>query len=250
MSTLHDQLHALAAHVREPATHPGPVGIEDRRLAVYRDLVFNNLDGLLGGTFPVIRRTLGDDAWRDLLRSFLATHRSETPLFTRLGLEFTAFLDTRDDPARPWLAELAHYEWAELGLQLCDAALPPHDPAGDLLQGIPVLSPLAWPLAYRWPVHRIGPDHQPTEPPDVPTTLLLRRDPAGQVRFSTLSPLLYGLLALAGDVDATGADLLRRLAHRIGHADPESLLLEAAPMLQRLRAEGVLLGTRPGATMQ
>ena len=125
MSTLHDQLHALAAHVRDPATHPGPAGIEDRRLAIYRNLVFNNLDGLLAGTFPVIRRTLGDGAWRDLLRSFLATHRSETPLFTRLGLEFTAFLGSRDDPGRPWLAELAHYEWAELGLQLSDAALPP-----------------------------------------------------------------------------------------------------------------------------
>ena len=47
MSALHDQLHALAAHVRDPAAHAGPPGIEDRRLAVYRELVFNNLDGLL-----------------------------------------------------------------------------------------------------------------------------------------------------------------------------------------------------------
>lgn len=248
MSALHDQLHALAAHVRNPATHPGPAGIEDRRLAVYRELVFNNLDGLLAGTFPVIRRTLGDGAWRDLLRSFLATHRSETPLFTRLGLEFTAFLGSRDDPGRPWLAELAHYEWAELGLQLSDAALPPHDPAGDLLHGVPVLSPLAWPLAYRWPVHRIGPDYQPTQAPEVTTSLLLRRDAAGQVHFSMLSPLLYRLLALVGEgTHDTGADLLRQLAREVGHADPEQLMVEAAPMLLRLHAEGVLLGTQPGA---
>ena len=124
MSSLHEQLHALAAHVRDPAAHAGPPGIEDRRLAVYRELVFNNLDGLLAGTFPVIRRTLGDADWQALLRRFLVGHRSETPLFTRLGLEFIAFLDTAEDPARPWLAELAHYEWAELGLQLSDAALP------------------------------------------------------------------------------------------------------------------------------
>ena len=45
MSTLQGQLHALAAHVRSPAAHPGPPGIEDRRLAVYRTLVFNNLAG-------------------------------------------------------------------------------------------------------------------------------------------------------------------------------------------------------------
>src|SRR3546814_6431904 len=36
-----------------------------------------------------------------------------------------------------------------------------HDARGDLLAGCPLPSPLAWPLAYAWPVHRIGPDHQP-----------------------------------------------------------------------------------------
>lgn len=244
MSTLHDQLHALAAHVRDPAAHAGPPGIEDRRLAIYRDLVFNNLDGLLAGTFPVIRRTLGDAVWRDLLRTFLATHRSETPLFPRLGLEFTAFLDTQEDAARPWLAELAHYEWAELGLQLSDAALPPHDPAGDLLHGIPALSPLAWPLAYRWPVHRIGPDHQPTVPPEAPTTLLLRRDPAGQVRFSTLSPLLFRLLECVGaNKTHSGDALLRQLAQEAGQTDLDAFLGEAIPILQQLRDAGVLVGT-------
>ena len=57
MNTLQAQLHALAAHVRNPATQPGPPGIEDRRLAVYRELVFNNLAGLLGQGFPEIRTT-------------------------------------------------------------------------------------------------------------------------------------------------------------------------------------------------
>lgn len=248
MSALHDQLHALAAHVRDPATHPGPPGIEDRRLAVYRELVANNLDGLLAGTFPVIRRTLGDVEWQALLRRFLAGHRSETPLFTRLGLEFIAFLEAADDAARPWLAELAHYEWAELGLQLDDAALPAHDPDGDLLGGVPLVSPLAWPLAYRWPVHRLGPDCQPTEPPAAPTLVLLRRDPGGRVHFSLLSPLLYRLLVLvAANEGRSGRALLRQLAEEAGHADFEAFLAEALPMLQRLRAEGVLIGTMPPA---
>lgn len=248
MSALHDQLHVLAAHVRDPATHPGPPGIEERRLAVYRELVASNLDGLLAGTFPVIRRTLGDTGWQALLRRFLARHRSETPLFTRLGLEFVAFLEADDDPARPWLAELAHYEWAELGLQLSDAALPPHDPAGDLLDGVPVLSPLAWPLAYRWPVHRLGPDCQPTEPPPAPTLVLLRRDPGGRVHFSLLSPLLYRLLALvAANEGRSGRALLRQLAEEAGHPDFDAFLGEALPMLERLRTEGVLPGAAPPA---
>lgn len=244
MTSLHDQLHALAAHVRDPAAHAGPPGIEDRRLNVYRELVFNNLDGLLAGNFPVIHRTLGDADWHALVRRFLAVHRSGTPLFTRVGLEFVAFLDAEPAAARPWLAELAHYEWAELGLQLRDDVAPPHDPDGDLLAGIPVLSPLAWPLAYRWPVHGIGPDFQPIEPPREPTLLLLRREADGRVRFSKLSPLLYRLLErIDANTTRSGRELLRQLADEAGQADLDGFLREAAPMLERLHGEGVLAGT-------
>ncbi|HWS77294.1 MAG TPA: putative DNA-binding domain-containing protein, partial [Thermomonas sp.] len=204
-------------------------------------------DGLLAGNFPVIRKTLGDADWRTLVRGFLARHHSHTPLFTELGLELVAFLesDAGADPQRPWLAELAHYEWAELGLQLSDATMPPHDPAGNLLDGIPLLSPLAWPLAYRWPVDRIGPDFQPTTPAMEPTLVLLRRETDGHIHFSALSPLLFRLLELVGvNRASSGRDVLRQLADEAGQSDFDRFLLEAGPMLQRLHAEGVLLGTR------
>lgn len=210
MNELREQLDALAAHVRDPATHPGPPGIEARRLKIYSDLVYNNLDGLLAGGFPVIRKTLGDAAWQALLRGFLAHHHSRTPLFTELGRELIDFLesDAGSDPLRPWLAELAHYEWAELGLQLSDATLPPHDPDGDLLAGIPLLSPLAWPLAYRWPVNRIGPGIQPTEPPAEPTLVLLRRQ--RDQGLDHRSPLGAEMRVRDVQEDAHAAALMRR----------------------------------------
>jgi hypothetical protein len=166
-------------------------------------------------------------------------------LFTELGRELVAFLEAEPDPRRPWLAELAHYEWAELGLQLSEATLPPHDPAGDLLDGVPQLSTLAWPLAYRWPVNRIGPDFQPAEPAPEPTLLLLRRDAGGRIHFSALSPLLFRMLELiAANADASGRELLFQLAAEAGHHDVDGFLAEAKPMLDRLHAEGVLPGTR------
>ena len=247
MSDLREQFDAMARHVRDPAAHAGPPGIEARRLKIYSDLVYNNLDTLLAGGFPVIRKTLGDVAWQALVRGFLARHHSHTPLFTELGRELVAFLesDAGSDPRRPWLAELAHYEWAELGLQLSDVAIPPHDPDGDLLDGVPLLSPLAWPLAYRWPVDRIGPDHQPGAPPPEPTLVLLRREADGRIHFSALSPLLYRLLELVDtNIDATGGALLRQLALEAGHADLDGFVAEAMPMLRRLHGEGVLIGTR------
>lgn len=244
--TLRAQEFALARHVRDPARHPPPPGIEERRLAVYRDLFYNSLENLLAGNFPVIRRTLDDAAWHALVRRFYAEYRCQTPLFTEIAREFIRFLEPLDD-VPGWLPELAHYEWVELALQIAEDAPPPHDPRGDLLAGRPVLSPLAWALAYRWPVPRIGPGAVPDAPPDAPTLLLVRRDAAGEVRFSELSPLLYRLLELlADDACPSGRAALLALAAEAQAPDPDAFLREGVAMLERLRAEGVVLGTRPG----
>jgi len=240
MSTLEQHLRALAWHLRDPEAHPPPPGMAPRGLAIYRTLIVNNLDTLLAGTFPVIHRTLGDAGWQALLRRFLREHRSRTPLFPELSREFADYLAGYDDPAHPWLGELAHYEWAELGLQLLTADAPAHTPDADSLQARPLRSPLAWPLAYRWPVHRIGPDHQPDTAPDIPTLLLLHRQADGTVRFSLLSPLLYQLLALA-DGQRSGEQLLHRLAEDAGLAYDAAFRAEALPMLRQLYAHGVLV---------
>ena len=239
---LHATQFAFAAHLRDPARHPAPDDIEDRRMAIYRDLVFNGLEALLASNFPVIRGTLGDDAWRALVRDFLATHRAKTPLFTEVGQEFVAWVSQRDG----WLPELAHYEYAELALAISDATVPAHDPQGDILAGIPVASPFAWPLAYAWPVHRIGPDDQPGAPPGAPTLLLLRRDAAGDVHVSTLSPLAFRLLQRIDDnVGDTGETLLHALATEAQATDHPAFHADGIALLQRLRADSVLLGTCP-----
>lgn len=248
-STLRAQQFVLSRHLRDPGAAPAPGGIEDRRLAVYRELLRNNIRSLLSGNFPVIRRTLGDAAWEALVDDFQARHRSHTPLFTEIGREFIAFLERRagedaDDPS--WLAELAHYEWVELALQISDAA-PPEGIAidGDLLADVPVVSPLAWALAYRWPVHLIGPEHRPRQAPDVPTLLLVRRDQGGDVRFAQLSPLAYRLLErLATNTTDCGRDVLLALAAEAGTADIDTFLVEGTTMLARMRMEGTLAGTR------
>lgn len=244
---LRQQQFALSRHLRDPAAYPPPPGIEERRLAIYRDLFFNNIAGLLAGNFPVIHATLGESTWLQLVRAFYAQHRSHTPLFPEIPREFIRFLESRaeldgEDP--PWLVELAHYEWVELALQLADDQAPAHDVNGDLLAGIPVVSSTAWALAYRWPVPRIGPDHQPTVPPESPTLLLVRRDAQQEIRFAELSPLVYRLLAmLAEESNRTGLQTLQRLSEEAGLPADEDFIAQGAAMLERMREEGTLLGT-------
>jgi uncharacterized protein len=250
--TLAAQQDALAAHIRDPERVPPPPGIEERRLKIYRELFFNNVEGMLAGNFPVLRKLYGDDGWSHLIRAFYRDHDCQTPLFTELAREFLRYLDARadtdagrDDP--PWLRELAHYEWVELALQISEARNDetPHDPRGDLLEGRPLVSPLAWPLAYVWPVHRIGPDYRPDAPPETPTLLMLRRESDGTVSFHALTPLSFRLLQRLDETpDLSGQQQLLALAAEAGAVDPAGFLHEGGAMLARMRAEGTILGTR------
>lgn len=247
---------ALGAYIRDPANAPAPYGIEARRLKVYRELFLNNIEGMLAGNFPVIRRILDGERWQALVRGFYRDHPARTPLFTELAREFVRYLQDRAtadvaapgearDP--PWLATLAHYEWIELALQISElrADSVPHDPDGDLLAGRPLVSPLAWPLEYPWPVHRIGPEFLPDAPADSPTWLLLQRDAAGEVRFQQLSALTFRLLQrLDQHPELDGRAQLRALAAEAAAPSLDEFIEQGAAMLQQLRAERMICGTR------
>ena len=254
-----DAQRALGDYIRDPDRAPAPNGIEERRLKIYRELFFNNIESMLAGNFPVIKRILSGAPdpghWSMLVRDFYREHPSRTPLFTELAREFVRYLETRaaghatkadrNDP--PWLPELAHYEWIELALQISESREDdiPHDPDGNLLDGGPVVSPLAWPLSYAWPVHRIGPGHQPDVPPAEPTCLLLQRGAAGTVNFQQLSALTFRLLQrLEHHPGLTGRDQLQALAREAATEADDAFIVQGLAMLQQLRATAVILGTR------
>jgi hypothetical protein len=245
---LRAQLHSLAHWIRDPQNSPPPPGIEPRRLQIYRGLFRGNLDGLLSAQFPVIKRLRGPEFWAGLVDGFLREHRAQTPLFPEVGREFIAYLQARaedglGDP--PFLPELAHYEWAELGIALdpSDPTALECNPVGDLMREVPVLSPLAWPLAYVWPVDRIRADFQPEQPPAAPSLFLLQRRADHSVAFARLEPLGFALLQQLREAPTPGQALVQQLAQLAG-AQAQDFEEPARRMLESLRARGVILGTR------
>lgn len=242
--------YAFAAHLRDPDHRPAPDGLEDRRVAIYRDLFYANVENLLAGNFPVIRTLLDGDAWKALVRAFLAEHQSHTPLFTEIGREFVRFLQERaerDAGDAPFLPELAHYEWVELAVSIDETSLAdaPHDPEGDVITGIPVPSPLAWPLAYRWPVQRIRADYRPDAPPDVPTCLIVLRRRDHQVAFIEASVATLQLLQVVKENPGlTGQQCIDAVLAALDGAQRAQVEPAARETLYGLRAREVLLGTR------
>lgn len=241
---------AFAAHLRNPERNAVPTGLEERRVSIYRELLFNNISGLLASNFPVIRRLHDASEWHALVRCFYSEHAAHSPLFHEIGSEFVSFLGDHPEhytAQRPFLHELAHYEWAELALDLNadDLAQISADREGDPIAQAPVPSPLAWVLGYHFPVHLIRPDFQPTAAPSEPTWLLVYRNRADRVLFQALQPLSARLLALIQENPGrTGMQQIEHLAQEIGHSQPQQLVAMASPLLHDWIQRDVLLGTR------
>jgi hypothetical protein len=249
MTSFENYQRAFTAHIRDPRGRPRPAGVPARRMRVYDELLYNNLESFLRGGFPVCRELLGARRWTRLARAFFREHACHSPYFRQIPEEFLRYLGsapavTADYPG--WLEELAHYEWVELALEtsLRDADTPAHDPVGDLLDGRPLLNPVARLLEYRWPVQRLGTRYRPRTPPAEPTYILAFRDAGLAIRFLEVNALTARLLALLqADPPATGRRAIASLAEECGLAGPEPLLAHATGMLADLRRQGAILGT-------
>jgi len=245
-----DKQYAFAAHIRDPENTIAPPGIEDRRMAIYRGLFFNNLYNLLGTFFPVLRKISSDEQWHHLIREFMKVHRAKTPYFLQLPEEFLEFLQSEyqaldDDYA--FLTELAHYEYVELALRVStdENDLANVDPAGDLLRGVPAKSVLAWAFAYHYPVHRVSKTYLPADAPEQPTYLAVYRGSDDKVRFLELNSVTAALLDAIENNEAAlnGESLLRELAARIQYPDVDALIAHGADALLEMRQLEILIGT-------
>ena len=226
-----------AGHLRDPS-QPAPAGIEPRRLAVYRRLCIDSLDGLLTGSLPRLQGCLGPQAWRRTVERYYAVHACHTPLFPQIAAEFAAWLSATSLPLPAWAAELAHFECQQSALRIA-ADLPPPAPAATVHgQTLLARSPLARVLGYRWPVHD-DKSLSAIAPPS-PTLLLLHRDPRYSLTVQLLSPAAYALLqAFDSPQPITVFEALAVLAscHAQPHAAVDAL---CTPLIPALLAAGAL----------
>ena len=238
-----DFQRAFGRHLRDPRCNPRPAGVPARRMAVYNELLFNNICGFLDSCFPVCRATLGEKKWRRLNRSFFRDWPSHTPWFREIPGEFVRYLSesTIKQPLPVWLAELAHYEWVELAVDIMDCPIPSHDSQGNLLIGQPILNPTLMNLSYQWPVHKIGPAYRPRKPQ--PTCLLVYRDAQDKVQFVASNPVTARLLELLKNSALTGRAACLKIANELQHPAPEALVSHGLAILEQLRQQGVILGT-------
>ncbi|BCX67403.1 HvfC family RiPP maturation protein [Pseudomonas izuensis] len=244
--SLFDQQSNMGLYLRDPDHCAPPPEMDPARARVYRELVFNNLSSLISGTFPVLVKILGEERWRTLVRIFLRDYRAHTPKFGEIAEEFVEFLASEpmalaDGSWPPFMVELAHYEWVEMALQQSEAELLATGDVDSLLDRPLQVSPLAWPLAYTWPVQLVGPDYQPDTAPEHPTLLLVRRAEDWSVKFSVLSPLAWRLLQRLEEFPGlSGRAQLQGLAVEAGKSGSQEFFDNGLALLQQMQGEGVV----------
>lgn len=240
----------FTAHIRDPEAHPRPDDVEERRMAIYRELLFNNVKSFIDNGFPVLKSVYPEHAWVKLVRNFFATHKSKTPYFLQIAEEFLSFLQHEYKPGRydpPFIAQLAHYEWVELALMSSEQEVDEDsiDRNGDLLAEIPVISPLAWLQSYEWPVHHISDAQVPESPRETPVYLIVYRDRQYKVGFIEANPVTARLFLLAQEnTSQSGLELLNIIVEELKHPDPELVRDGGYQTLLRLHNLDIVAGTR------
>jgi len=233
----------LTRHLRDPDANPAPDGIEDRRLGIYRDLIYNNFEGFIAGAFPVLRSITPDSDWHRLVRDFIAHHSAQTPYFLAISQEFLHYLMTERQPEPgdyPFMLQLAHYEWVELAVDIAEGDLPPLTalPEG-LLAARPQISPLVMNLAYDFPVHRIGSDFIPQAPE--PSFLLVYRNQKDEVRFMESNALTHRMIFLLQEVSGRSlAEVIDQLQTELQHPQPEVFVQQAIDLVQKLHSDRII----------
>jgi hypothetical protein len=235
----------FAAYIRDPENNPVPADVKEQRMAMYRELFFNNIEGFLSGNFPVLRKILNDPQWFALAQDFFAKHPCQSPYFSQIPEEFLAYLQNERDNSEdfPFMLELAHYEWVEMALSISreDLAAADHCPE-NLLDRHIALSPLAWLLAYQYPVHKIGPAFLPLHRPEQPTFLIVYRDQEDEVNFIEITPITYRLLEIIQERESSLAEeCLKQVALELNHPDPELIIAGGLQILKNLAEKAVII---------
>lgn len=231
-------------YIKEP-TRALPTGTQARRMKIYRDLFFNNVNGFVTSAFPVLNSLYDEEDWLALVQCFFAVHDCKTPIFIEIAQEFVHFLQTeyefkQSDPQ--FITELAHYEYMELVVAVAkDNPQQAYLEQDDIPSASLCLSDSARVLQYHFDVQKISEDYRPDTPAQNPPLFCLYRDSEDEVIFLQLNPLTAQVLGMISQHDSIGFDaLVTWLEQAYPQMDKEMLFQGCSQMLAALSAKGVI----------
>ncbi|PHS72435.1 MAG: DUF2063 domain-containing protein [Cycloclasticus sp.] len=242
--------HKFTQYIRDPENSPKPTDIDERRMNMYRDLLFTNISNIIGDAFPVLKKISTDERWEQMCRDFFIHHPCHSPYFSEVSQEFIQYLQTerienaqsQDDFA--FLLELAHYEWTELFVSVAEDSKITKPAITQPLNEILTVASTAMPLAYQYPVHRISPDFIPKKPGKQPTYLVVYRDMDNKVGFLEINSMTHALMEkLSEKSNLTCLQILTNLANEMQHPNPDVVIQGGLSIIEDFSNRGIVIPT-------
>jgi len=234
----------FVAYIKNPFNNSPPADVKQQRMDTYRELFFNNVSGFLSSNFPVLNKILTEAQWFELTQDFFAHHACESPYFSEIPEEFLAYLQNERNNSNdyPFMLELAHYEWVEMALSISKESLPAFiESSDDLLQQPLKVSPLAWSLAYQYPVQKISPNFLPLEPPAQASYLIVYRNRDDEVHFIQTTPVTFRLFQLLEENPTILVhECLQQIATEMNLTNLDNLIENGLEIIQNLVEKGIL----------
>lgn len=98
----------------EPYLQMPPKGVIADRINIYANGFYSRLEEVLLNDYPTLAAQLGQQAFSNLCRSYVIAYPSYSYSLNFLGQYLNRFLaETAPYSKKPYLAEIAAYEWAE-----------------------------------------------------------------------------------------------------------------------------------------
>lgn len=246
---LHDA-QAIAAAIQESERFAAAA-----RLGIYAAAYELRLNDALAYNYPRLHRLMGAEAFTTLARSYLAAHPSTHVSVRWFGHRLAVYLEQQSAYRdRPWLSELAHWEWAVA------AAFDAADEEPMSLAAFSKIGAIGWPTLYMrfHPSLRmlhlltnaaalnqqLADENEGAMPAMLDTTQhwLIWRDEF-KVRYRPMSDAEAGALrTTSGEPAGTFADMCAAICE---FHPAEEVPLIAAGMLKRWLTEGLIVAALP-----
>ena len=214
-------------------------------MAVYRGLVFHNIQEQLRLAYPILHAFLPSAQWDTLVQEFFAQHDCSTPQLWQMPYELVRFVEQSRYAAKlgyPFLSDLLRFEWTEIELFMtADIPAPPLRLAGAVLEDPLVLNPILRLQHYRYPVFRVRPADLVSQPGDF-FLLSFRHPESCNVQFLELSPLTVRVVEILAERPTTGRVALRQAGEELGVTDLALLTTQGEEFFTTLLREQAALG--------
>jgi hypothetical protein len=245
-------LHSASAHLVQSfgsacktGLLPALPGLRSGRLALYRELVFNNIIDGLANAFPLTQALLSQKEWNGLTQRFFASWDCTPYAYWQMSGELPKYAALAEAGLRkkyPWLLDLLNFEWSEIAVYMMeDIPLPEADQSGSLLRDRLCINPHLRLLQVAYPVHVQAPGTITKEDKGQYHVLIYRDPETLTAEFMALSPFYAGLLENLIPGEQSARQILMAIAAQSGH-HYRLLAGNAKAFLKQLHKNNVIQG--------